>query len=91
MNHKQRQTIMKTLENLTIGTKLEMINQSGTYGLYSNIFVSDIKETKSGRLSVMITRTYTSNEGEVNTKTEKFGNGALSKKTLLLDYNYIVK
>lgn len=82
---------MKTLENLTIGTKLEMINQSGTYGLYSNIFVSDIKETKSGRLSVMITRTYTSNEGEVNTKTEKFGNGALNKKTLLLDYNYIIK
>ena len=81
---------MKTLENLTIGTKLEMINQSGTYGLYSNIFVSDIKETKSGRLSVMITRTYTY-EGEVNTKTVKFGNGALSKKTLLLDYNYIVK
>lgn len=81
---------MKTLSNLTIGTKLEMVNQLGTFGTYSDIVVTNIKETKSGRLVVSLEMLYTYN-GAKKIVTRNMGHSALDKATLLSNYDFIIK
>lgn len=82
---------MKTLANLTIGTELEETNQNPQFGIYSDIIVTDIKETKTGRLQVSLTRTYTSPNGEKTIESTTIGHNALDKCTLLSDYCFKIK
>jgi len=85
----QKIKIMTTLGCLTVGTKLQMPNQSGTYGTYSNMIVSRIEETKSGRLMVYYTYTFTY-KGKIENLETSINHSALSKKTRLIDYGYSI-
>ena len=77
------------VSDLTIGVKLTKINQYTQYGIYTNIIVSEIKETKTGRLLVFYSYTYTSVDGDVTNGVQKLSNAAISKNTLLSTYNFI--
>lgn len=82
---------METLSNLKIGTELIDTKPHPQYGLYSNIVITDIKETKTGRLSIGYKFTYTTAKGEKIEGTKKIGHNALCKSTLLSDYCFKIK
>lgn len=80
--------IMKTIADLKVGTELTKKNQNTKYGVYSNIVVSEIKETKTGRLHVFYTYTYTSPSGEVSNGIEKISNAPIKANTALSLYGF---
>ena len=79
---------MTTIENLKVGTKLQKTNQSGKYGVYSNITVSEVKETKSGRLMIVLNYMFTDSNGKTENGKQNFSNAPISKNTRLKDYGY---
>jgi hypothetical protein len=82
---------MTTISDLKLGTELQKINQGGKYGTYSNIKVSEINETKSGRLMIIYTYTFTDYDGITTNGKQKLSNAAVSKNTRLSDYMLALK
>jgi hypothetical protein len=79
---------MRAIADLKVGTKLESTKQYPKYGIYSNMVVSEIKETKSGRLLVYYTYAYTSVDGDVTNGTTTITNAPVNPNTALSLYNF---
>jgi hypothetical protein len=80
---------MKTVKDLKVGMTIESKNEGLSYGVYSNQVITEIKETKSGRLKISYSYVYTSNNGDVKTGINNLRNGAISPNTLLSDFTCI--
>ena len=79
---------MKTIADLKVGTELTKKTQNTKYGVYSNMVVTEIKETKTGRLLVYYSYTYTSPEGDKKNGVDKISNAPISKNTALSLYGF---
>ena len=78
---------MRTIADLKVGTKLEKIKNRPEYGVYSDMIVSEIKETKTGRLLIHYKYTFTNTKGDSKKGIEGISHQAIKSNTELSLYN----